>query len=318
MQRERRVLAVLAVALLLVIAGCSGAGHGNAGGASSGGSSNHAAGSPSASGSGSGSGSSSGGSSTASSSTPSAVDGQALDGRAQIRTGNVSLEVGHYNRARSDLTKAVSRMGGFVSDSSRHVNGNENHTWAVGTVVFRVPKQNFSAAMNRIEAEGTVVSSKTASKDVTQRVVDLKARQRSLLTQRSRLRDLYKRANDTNSVLEIQQRLTDVQTKLEQLNGTLRSVQNRVAYSTITVSMREPASSKRLATERSHWYDTSILSAFFGSIHGVAVVVRAVVVFLAYLVPYTVIVAPLLAVVVFLLRRWRWSTGDGSSVRDDD
>lgn len=50
-------------------------------------------------------------------------------------------------------------------------------------------------------------------------LVDIDARLSSLRRQRERLRTLHGRANDTEAVLAVQRRLTEVQTELERLTA---------------------------------------------------------------------------------------------------
>jgi hypothetical protein len=224
--------------------------------------------------------------------------------RALIRTGHVRLKVTNYITSRSNLTRAVREQGGYVSDSSERVHRKDNTTWTSGRIVFRVPAENFSAFFERVKKEGEVLQSNTNTTDVTDRVVDLEARLKNLRKQRDRLRKLYGRANDTESVLAVGEKLSDVQGKIERLKARRRALANRIAYATITVELTEPVPEKD-TTEQNQFYETGIVSAFLESVNGVVVAVRALFVVVAYLTPYFIVFGlPLLGLGV-LLRRWR-------------
>jgi hypothetical protein len=282
MPSHTRPLAVLAFALFLVLAGCSGgAGGGNGAGGGDAGNVELAGG-----GAGSGGGAATGGGGPVAGDAR-AKSAQALQRqRALIKTGYVRLEVGNVRATQKNLTATTRRLGGYVGASSvqtRREGGSANFT--TGRLVLRVPSRNFSVLYDRVRAAGTVLSARTNTTDVTDRLVDLRARLDNLRAQRTRLRNLYANASDTEAVLKVQKRLSTVQSKIERLKAQLKSLRGRVAYSTITVELAEPAPTP--TTEA--WYDIGVLDAFLSSIGGVITTVRAMVVALAYLAPYLLV-----------------------------
>ncbi|MFC4552502.1 MULTISPECIES: DUF4349 domain-containing protein [Halorussus] len=271
---KRRWALALAVAALVVLAGCSGS-SGDAGSMSGGGA-------PQTASADAGSNSKATGSNG-----ERAFQSQnlVLQQRTLIRTGRVDLRVDDFEASRRNLTREVRALGGFVSDSSVQVRGTENRSWRTGRVVFRVPKENFSTFLSRAKAEGRVEQSNTKSEDVTEKLVDLEARLKNLRAQRERLRALYQDANDTSTVLEVQQRLSEVQSEIERIEARRKSLRQRVAYSTVTVNLRESSPDAPYAEHRS-WYETGLLAAFLESVNGVGVVLRGLAVGTAYAAPY--------------------------------
>jgi cell division septum initiation protein DivIVA len=229
-------------------------------------------------------------------------DGSLTAGRSIIRTGEVQLRVENFEAARANLTTAVEARGGYVSDSTQRVHDSGEESWTSGRVVLRVPAENFSGTMTAVESEGRVVESSTSTQDVTEQVVDLQARLENLRAERDRLRELYQRANDTEDVLAVERRLSEVQTEIERTEARLQSLERRVAYSTITVEMREPRPDRPAPDQ---WYDTPVLAAFLDSVHGVGVVLQAVVVGFAYAAPYLLVFLSPIAVAGGLLYRFR-------------
>jgi hypothetical protein len=224
--------------------------------------------------------------------------------RAIIRTAEVRLEVRDYGASRANLTAAVEARGGYVSASERRVREYGNASWTSGTVVLRVPKEHFDDLLGRIRAEGEVERESMDTADVTDQIVDIEARLENLRAERDRLRTLYERANETEDVLKVQRELSDVQGEIERLTARLRALENRVAYSTITVHLSEPRPDYEPEYDRTHWYDVGVLDALGESIRGVGVVLRAAVVVAAYAAPYLVTFGlPLVGVALFVLRR---------------
>jgi hypothetical protein len=134
-------------------------------------------------------------------------------------------------------------------------------------------------------------------------LVDIEARLENLRAEREQLRALYERANTTEDVLAVQRELSDVQQEIERLEARQQSLQDQVAYSTLTVRLEEPRPTPgRVAPDR--WYDTPVLSAFLESVDGAVVALRAAVVGFAFALPYLVVFGIPLAAVGIGVRRY--------------
>lgn len=285
-------LAVFLV-ILVAIAGCTGGAGGAAGGPDGRAETGNLAGGVAAT------------STPAPAATPAAEDGDSgglRDGRVRIQTGRLEIEVEEFDSARQNVTEAVERYGGFVSDSHQSLHGANNETFTTGQLVLRVPAENFSALMDRLAAIGTVRERNTNSQDVTEQLVDIEARLNNLRAERDRLRELYARANDTESVLAVERRLSEVQTEIERLEARQQSLQRQVALSTITVELRETPPE---GEEPAKWYEIGLLKAFLDSVDGVGVTLQALSVAFAYALPYLVVFGLPVAAIAVVVLRWR-------------
>ena len=305
---SKRAVSAVALAALLILSGCAASGGGDAG-AAGGGAEGYdqatgveadrpaqatatpaPAGEPEATGGSDGAGGGSAG------------DIQQPD-RAVIRTGTVAVEVADFELAQSNLTATVRGYGGYVSDTRQDRREIDNETWIRGEVVLRVPSEDFDALVDDARALGEVQSVETNSRDVTDQLVDIEARLENLRAERDQLRALYERANTTEDVLAVQRELSDVQQEIERLEATQQSLQDQVAFSTLTVRLEEPRPTPdRVAPDR--WYDTPVLSAFLESVDGAVVALRAAVVGFAFALPYLVVFGIPLAVVGIGIKRY--------------
>lgn len=289
----KRTLAAVGLALVLVLAGCGGASTGD------GGSSAVDADREASTG---GNGAEATAAAEADTDDGGSAPREALQRRALIKTGRVVVEVDDFESSRANLTDSVEGYGGFVSETRTQRRGPENNTYVHGTLVLRVPSEEYESLLSDAEAEGDVVTSETSTEDVTEQLVDLEARLENLRAERDRLRTLYERANSTEDVLAVQRELSDVQGEIERLEAQKQSLERRVAYSTLTVELREPDPTPQYVRES--WYDTPVLAAFLESVEGVLVVGRAVVVGFAYALPYLLAFA--VPVALFGAAAWRF------------
>jgi hypothetical protein len=300
----RRTYASLVVALLVVVAGCAGAGGGGLQSKSqqTGEESSadvvqpavaEATAAESRSDAGAGDGGGGGG------------GAPAVQNRELIRTAEVVLRVESFETARRELAAYARSTGGFVGDSTQQVRGEGNRTWTTGTITLRVPAANYSNALDVVNQTGEVRQSRQQTRDVTDQVVDLEARLENLRAERDRLRQLYRRANDTEDVLAVQRELSRVQSDIERSEARLRQLERKVAFTTIVVHLREPEPDAPEEPEEPAWYDTPVVAAFLDSVDGVIVFLRGTVVLAAYAVPYLLVLGLPAAGGLFAVRRYR-------------
>jgi hypothetical protein len=296
---RRRTLLVVAVALMLGLAGCSGMGGSDEAGAPSG--SGDVAEQAPDGGGGNGNGAAGSGDGAEASVQP--LQAQQ---RQVIKTGEIRLRVNDTEAASQSVQSMAEVRGGFVDARNRQVNERYNETWKTERIVIRVPSEDFEATVAEVEALGEVQSVDTSSEDVTEQLVDIEARLENLRAERDRLRELYNQANETEDVLAVQRELADVQEEIERLEARKTQLERDVAYSTITVHLAEEPPDSPEPEPEAAWYDTGLVAAFLESVSGVTTTLRAMAVATAYLAPYLIVFGtPIAGIAAY--RRYRGS-----------
>ncbi len=173
---------------------------------------------------------------------------QLQDSAQVVKTGSVTLEVdeGAYDRSVDLLTTKVAGMGGYVSQSST----SRTDDRPAGSLVLRVPAARFDQLMVDLRKLGKVVDEDSQGVDVGGQVADLDARLSALRATRDKLTAILAKAGSVDETLTVQDRITGVQTQIEQLEGQQRLLQDQVQMSSITVSLAEPGAERiALATD---------------------------------------------------------------------
>ncbi|MFC7250325.1 DUF4349 domain-containing protein [Halomicroarcula sp. GCM10025324] len=233
--------------------------------------------------------------------------------RAIIRTGRMVVEVDNFSTSRTAVAAEARSLGGYVSDSNQRLHRSGNATWRTGYVVVRIPSEDYESMQEYAGARGTIVSEETETQDVTDQLVDLEARLENLRQRRDRLRTFYSRANDTEELLRIEEQLSEVQGEIERLEAQRRSLEQRVAFSTLRVELREPAPGA--SDIRAQYHQQSLVAVFLGSVEDVYVFGRATLVTGAAALPWLAVLAvPVLGV----RRALRGRSFSLPSVRSDD
>ena len=162
-----------------------------------------------------------------------------------IYSGHVYMETTTFDDAIAALDKAVQEFGGFVQDSS--VNGNarryEDGTTVVedrwAYYVVRIPSAKFDAFMTIADGIGNVTSASRTAENVTSQYTDYEARLSSLYTQEERLLVMLEQSGDLESLITLEERLSEVRYEIESIERNLRNLDQKLAYSTVTLELEE-------------------------------------------------------------------------------
>ncbi len=161
---------------------------------------------------------------------PTATDATAR--QLLIYEANLGIAVLHVVEIQDQVEAMARERGGFLA------------TRTDDTIVVRVPADAFEQFLAAIQELGDVVTRHVQVQDVSEEFHDVQQRIHTLEVMRARVEQLLQDADDVQAALAVQQHLEEITVELEQLQGRLRFLSDRVAYSTITVHFAEatPAS----------------------------------------------------------------------------
>jgi hypothetical protein len=171
---------------------------------------------------------------------------QAGDSAMVVKTGSLTLEVdrGTFDRTVDVVSTKAAGLGGYVAQSS----STRNEGRASGTIVVRVPSASFDGLLSDLRKLGDIVSEDSQGVDVTGQHTDVEARLNALRATRDKLGTILAQAKTVDETLAVQDRVTGVQTQIEQLEGQLRALDDQVGMGSITLSLSEPGAERIDAT----------------------------------------------------------------------
>jgi len=216
--------------------------------------------------------------------------------REVIITAEASVLVDDPRDAAVELTSLAAASGGHVESRQEHAGtGEQDPGWA--SLVLRIPADGLTGMIEDLADVGEVQSVSQSEEDVTSIAVDLDARISALETSTERLLAIMAGAETTGDLLATEKTLSERQADLESLQSQRAALGDRVAMSTLTVSLDSVPPSPAAARGgfvgglESGW---NALVSFVGS---ALVVIGA-------LLPWLVAVGvPALIVIVILRRR---------------
>lgn len=154
-----------------------------------------------------------------------------------VYTGSVDLEV-----ARGDVGVTIRRVTAIATSVNGYVakqQSDESAGAPSATITIRVPGPEFARAVERIRELGTVLSAGSSGVDVTAEYTDLEARSRSLEAGRTQLFTVMQSAKTTGEILAVLDRITQLQTQLEQVQGRIKLLDDQTAFAAITATIRD-------------------------------------------------------------------------------
>ena len=170
---------------------------------------------------------------------PSEPSSRALRGPMLIKTATVQLRVDTLERAMVRLGE-IARAVGAVTVSSSTVGGRDERQSA--SVALRLAPEALDRTLEGLRRIGIVEGEQVESEDVGEEFVDVTARLTNGRRLEQRLLNLLAtRTGKLSDVVQIEHELAQVRSELDVLEGRQRYLRDRVALSTLTINLHEPA-----------------------------------------------------------------------------
>ena len=140
----------------------------------------------------------------------------------------------------TDVKRATLRAKAIVKDHKGYLAGidSSDDKDAHANLTLRIPKDALVAVMDGLGTLGNVTSRNVQVEDVTDQWIDLQAKVNNMRALRDRLRALLHQAKNVKETLEVEKELTRVQSELDALEVKIKSMQQHVTLSKLTLNIR--------------------------------------------------------------------------------
>ena len=167
---------------------------------------------------------------------PAAPARPAATTRLLIYHASVRLKTTAMPRATARLDSLVQRSGGYLSAATEtHANGE----WRQETTI-RVPPGRFAALLGGLAGLGTIEEKKLSTDDVTAEHADVAARLQAKRAVEHQYTTLLTKARKIKDILDIEGKLGEVREEIEATESRLKTLNDEVAYATITLTLYQP------------------------------------------------------------------------------
>lgn len=153
-----------------------------------------------------------------------------------IKTADISYQVEKFNKSRKEILSIVNRFNAYVSSEDQNNDGYRLNN----TLVIRTDSKVFDTLVEALMKEAIYVEYKRiTAQDVTEEFVDVTARLKSKKEVEAQYLEILKKARSIDEILDVQQYLRQIREEIESFEGRLKYLNDRVAYSTITLKFYE-------------------------------------------------------------------------------
>lgn len=216
-----------------------------------------------------------------------------------IKKAAISLTVNSVDRTIDAVSQIINQQQGDLIGLKQQQPKNDNPRYTA-TIQLRIPENRLEPTLEQLAKLGTLESRNITAEDVGDRLVDFQARLTNLQKTEANLQKIMDRAGSVRDVLSVAQELSNVRQTIEQIDAQLKSLQNQVAYSTITLNLEAAVSSTSpqpvLGLQVQETWNNST-----HSLRGFSVGLLKLSIWLIVYSPYLLIFAAL----IYSFRRWR-------------
>ena len=154
-----------------------------------------------------------------------------------VYTARVNMAVYEVKSSLAEVESLARTLGGFLARRNDQ------------SITIRVPAARFDEAIGRIEKLGDMLSRDVQVEDVTEEYHDTEIRLKNARAVRERLEQLLAKATKVEESIQIEKELERVAENIDRLEGRMKFLRDRAAFSTITVTF-QPQSSAELGKRR--------------------------------------------------------------------
>lgn len=219
------------------------------------------------------------------------------DAEKLVYRGALTIQTKDYETSTAKIRSMIREMGGFVENEEEYLEGSyyvreEERSLHSLFLTVRIPTEKFNDFMNGSDEAGNVISRSASAENISRRYNDVSAQIEALEKQQTRLLDMMDKAQTIEEMIQVEQRLSDVQYQLNSLKTDRSSMDTDVEYSTVNLTLREV----RVYTEINEGFFERLGNRFVSGFTGFFETVQRVILAIAGLVPYLLIAAVLFLV----------------------
>ena len=164
-----------------------------------------------------------------------------------VYTCDIDIETTTYKETTKEIESLIKKYNGIIERQEEYDNDTgwymEDYEKTSGTmtanIVVRIPSKDYKAFINALDGKGKMTHKNMNVTNISRSYYDTAATVESLKIQEKRLLEMMKQAKTIDDMITIERRLTEVQTELNQNKTQLGIMDTEVAYSTVTLNVRE-------------------------------------------------------------------------------
>jgi len=153
--------------------------------------------------------------------------------RKLIRNIDISLETENFDEVTGGIVADVEKFGGYIENSNYYLGSYSYENLRSANITVRIPADKADEFLSRSYENTHVTSRNESTEDVSLQYSDLETRLSTLEAERDRLQELIREADDMESIVTLEKRLSEIRYELESIHSSLKNYDNKVDYTTV-------------------------------------------------------------------------------------
>ncbi len=153
-----------------------------------------------------------------------------------IYTAYLEMESTAFDETAEALAALTRVCGGYFSSSNVR---NYNSGYRSASYTIRVPAAQYEDFLAQAGELCHVLQRNSTAEDVSEEYYDIAGRLKTQQTKLARLQELLKQAQNMEDLITIETAISDTETQIEYLSGTLQHYDALVDYATVNIQLRE-------------------------------------------------------------------------------
>ena len=158
-----------------------------------------------------------------------------------IRSVALELETKAFEETMAVLETQVRNVGGYIENMEAYNGSNYSGSTRsrYSHMTIRIPADEMERFLSSVSDVGNVIRRNESAKDVTLSYVDMESRRDTLRTEIDRLLTFLDKADSVETIIALEERLSQVRYELESMESKLRTIDNLVEYGTVNLQITE-------------------------------------------------------------------------------
>ena len=161
--------------------------------------------------------------------------------RKLIRTINLTAETTAFDTLLTEVSQTVTALGGYMEQSN--ISGNSLYDSysrnRYAHLMVRIPSDKVDSFVSQVSDRANITNTYESTEDVTLQYSDIESRKKSLSIEQERLWELLEKADTMEAIIALEARLSEIRYELESFESQLRTYDNKVDYSTVSLTVNE-------------------------------------------------------------------------------
>ncbi|MFI5387912.1 MAG: DUF4349 domain-containing protein [Fimbriimonadales bacterium] len=170
--------------------------------------------------------------------------------RAVIRKAQLTVMVESLDRAETGVKDIVAHVGGYIENTEGWDLASPTPSLKISG---RIPQQSFDATLAQFEKLGQRTAKTISTDDVTEQIVDMDARLKTMLAQEDVYRGMLRQVKSVRDAIQMQEQLMKLREEIESMAAQRKSLAGQAEMSSIEVTLDQKANPLVAASVDPNW-----------------------------------------------------------------